>query len=216
MSPNADYEAAIRQFVIATLADADFLEDLKDFVAPLLKPGCVNSLAQTLLKLAAPGVPDVYQGTELWDLSLTDPDNRRPVDFALRRELLAKAATLSAEEAWNEWPSGLPKLWLIRRMLKLRERRPDWFGAASGYRAPAASGHARAHVVAFQRGESLIAVAPRLVIGLRDDWRDTTIDIPAGNWRNALTDEPLPPGPALLRDLLKNFPVAALTREENP
>ena len=215
-SPNAHYDAALREFIMATLADAEFLKDLEDFVAPLLQPGCINSLAQTLLKLAAPGVPDVYQGTDLWDLSLVDPDNRRPVDFALRQQLLAKAATLSAEEAWREWPSGLPKLWLIRRVLKLRERHPEWFGAAARYGALAAHGHARAHVVAFQRGESLIAVAPRLVIRLRNDWRDTTIDMPAGQWRNHLADEPLAPGPALLRVLMGKFPVAVLTREENP
>jgi len=215
-SPNANYDAALRQFVTATLADAGFLQDLENFVAPLLKPGCINSLAQTILKLAAPGVPDVYQGTELWDLSTADPDNRRPVDFALRQQLLVKAAAVSAEQAWREWPSGLPKLWLIHRALKLRARRPDWFGAAAGYEALTASGYAARHVVAFKRGESLIAVAPRLVIGLRDEWRDTIMEMPAGNWRNELTDDPIPPGPALLRDLLRKFPVALLAREEKP
>jgi (1->4)-alpha-D-glucan 1-alpha-D-glucosylmutase len=214
--PNASYDAALRQFIIATLDDSKFLEDLENFVAPLLQPGYVNSLAQTLLKLAAPGVPDIYQGTELWDLSLVDPDNRRPVDFTLRQQLLAKATTLSAEEAWKEWPSGLPKLWLIRRMLKLRERHPDWFGATAGYEAIVARGHARQHVIAFKRGESVIALAPRLVIGLRNDWRDTSIELPPGNWRNELTGELMPPGPAALGDLMRKFPVALLTKEENP
>ena len=216
ISPNAEYDTALRQFIIATLADAGFLLELENFVAPLLKPGCINSLAQTLLKLAAPGMPDIYQGTELWDLSLVDPDNRRPVDFAARQRLLARAATLSAEQAWQDWSSGMPKVWLIRRVLRLRARRPDWFGAAAGYQALAAQGRAAKHVVAFKRGESLIALAPRLVIGLHTEWRDTTIEMPAGNWRNELTDKPIPPEPALLRDLLREFPVALLTRKENP
>jgi len=215
-SPNANYDTALRQFITSTLADSEFLEDLENFVAPLVKPGCVNSLAQTLLKLASPGVPDIYQGAELWDLSLWDPDNRRPVDFALRQRLLAKAAVFPAEEAWREWRSGLPKLWLIRRILKLRARRPDWFGVVARYEALAARGHARAHVVAFKRGENVIALAPRLVMGLHDDWRDTTIEMPPGRWQNTLTDEPLPDGPAPLRDLLRKFPVALLAREENP
>jgi (1->4)-alpha-D-glucan 1-alpha-D-glucosylmutase len=215
-SPNADYDTALRQFIIATLADAGFLLELENFVAPLVKPGCINSLAQTLLKLAAPGVPDIYQGTELWDLSLVDPDNRRPVDFALRQRLLAQAANLSAEEAWKNWSSGMPKLWLIRRVLNLRRRRPDWFGPAARYQALAARGHASQHVVAFKRGESLIALVPRLVIKLRNAWRETTVELPPGNWHNELTDEAIPPRPAPLRDLLRKFPVALLSREETP
>jgi (1->4)-alpha-D-glucan 1-alpha-D-glucosylmutase len=205
-----------REFVANTLADPKFRADLESFVAPLLKPGHVNSLALILLKLTAPGVPDIYQGTELWDLSLVDPDNRRPVDFALRQQLIAKAATLSAEEAWQERASGLPKLWLIRRMLRLRERRPALFSVNAGYEPLVPRGHAGGHVVAFQRGDSLITVVPRLVIGLKDDWRDTTIAMPAGNWHNELTGETLPPGTALLRDLLRKFPVALLRREESP
>ena len=205
-----------REFVTTTLADSKFRTDLESFVAPLLEAGYVNSLALILLKLTAPGVPDIYQGTELWDLSLVDPDNRRPVDFALRQQLIAKAAALSAEGAWQERVSGLPKLWLIRRMLRLRERRPALFSVNAGYEPLVPRGHAVEHVVAFQRGDSLITVVPRLVIGLKDDWRDTTIKIPAGNWHNELTGEIMPPGPALLRDLLRRFPVALLRREESP
>ena len=213
---NADYESALCNFVRATLADSDFVADLESFVTPLIKPGCINSLALTLLKLAAPGVPDIYQGTELWDLSLVDPDNRRPVDFALRQRLLAKAATLSAEEAWRDWPSGLPKLWLIHRVLKVRARQPDWFGATAGYDALTARGTASDHVVAFKRGENLIALAPRLVIGLRDDWGDTTLELPPGTWHNELTGEALPRKYVPVSVLLGKFPVALLVREENP
>jgi (1->4)-alpha-D-glucan 1-alpha-D-glucosylmutase len=211
---NADYDSALREFVTATLADPVFLADLEKFVTPLIKPGCINSLAQTLLKLAAPGVPDIYQGTELLDLSLVDPDNRRPVDFALRQQLLAKATTLSAEDAWREWSSGLPKLWLIRRVLNLRARQPDLFAASAKYEALTAQGQASAHAVVFKRGESLIALVPRWVIGLHDDWRDTTLPMPPGVWHNELTGETLPPGSVRLSALLDKFPVALLLRKE--
>jgi len=128
---NAEYNAALSSFVIGTLGDPQFQSELESFVTPLLRPGCVNSLALTLLKLTAPGVPDIYQGNELWDLSLMDPDNRRPVDFVLRQRLMQKAATVSAEEAWADWASGLPKLWLIRQTLQLRARRGDLFATAA-------------------------------------------------------------------------------------
>jgi (1->4)-alpha-D-glucan 1-alpha-D-glucosylmutase len=80
---NPDYEEAVRGFVTDVLSDPEFTSDLAAFVAPLVQPGRVNALAQTLLKLTAPGVPDLYQGTEVWNLSLVDPDNRRPVDYDL-------------------------------------------------------------------------------------------------------------------------------------
>src|SRR5206468_2742550 len=86
----ADYEAALFDFLAAILADADFRGDLDAFVAPLVAPGRTTALAQKLLQLTAPGVPDLYQGTELWDGALVDPDNRRAVDWALRRRLLAQ------------------------------------------------------------------------------------------------------------------------------
>jgi (1->4)-alpha-D-glucan 1-alpha-D-glucosylmutase len=211
-----EYDQALREFVTATLADLDFVADLAGFAAPLVKPGCINSLTQTLFKLTAPGVPDFYQGAELWDLSLVDPDNRRQVDFAVRKELLAEAATLSAQEAWQEWESGLPKLWLIRRVLNFRSQRPDLFAISAQYEPMAARGRAAAHAIAFKRGENLIALAPRLVIALHDDWGDTLLEMPPGAWRNQLTDETAPQGAAPLSALLGKFPVALLAREEIP
>ena len=88
-SPNADYDDALRLFVEASLADAAFMQDV-EFVEPLVGPGRINSLAQTLIKLTAPGVPDLYQGTELWALHLVDPDNRRSVDYDERRRALSE------------------------------------------------------------------------------------------------------------------------------
>ncbi len=105
--PDAAYEAALRGFVAAVAADEEFQRDLADFTAPLVAPGRVNSLAQTLLRLTAPGVPDLYQGCELWSLALVDPDNRRPVDFALRRELLARLAEATPEAVMAGMDEGL-------------------------------------------------------------------------------------------------------------
>jgi (1->4)-alpha-D-glucan 1-alpha-D-glucosylmutase len=212
---NEVYDSAVREFVSATLADKTFLREVNGFVAPLVKPGCINSLAQTLLKLTAPGVPDIYQGTELWDLSLVDPDNRRPVDFTLRKQLLAKTAVASAEEAWREWDSALPKIWLIRHALNLRARRPELFDAAAVYEGLTARGEASEHAVAFKRGGGLVAVVPRLVIGLHYDWRNTALDLPAGSWRNELTGETIRGNEVLLSALLDKFPVALLVREKN-
>lgn len=211
---NEQYDSGMAEFVRGTLGDSQFVADLDNFILPLVRPGCVNSLAQTLLKLTAPGVPDIYQGTELWDLSLVDPDNRRPVDFDLRQKLMARAASASAQEAWQEWESGLPKLWLIRRVLKMRAARPELFGGAS-YQPLYAEGKKSSHAVVFKRGENLITLVPRLVIGLHNDWADTVLELPPGNWRNALTDEALPQGRVAMSALLSKFPVALLTREGN-
>ena len=210
---NEKYDASLREYVNSTMADKNFMGDVEKFVTPLIKPGYVNSLAQTLLKLTSPGVPDIYQGTELWDLSLVDPDNRRPVDFAARRALLVRAKTISAEEAWNDWENGLPKMWLIRKVLGLRAQRPELFAPAAGYDAVMAHGPASERVIAFRRGENLIAVAPRLALRV-GDWGETTLDLPAGNWRNQLTGETLA-GKAPMAELLRRFPVALLVRAGN-
>src|SRR4029077_3681493 len=118
---NPEYEEALRGFVNGVLDDPDFVADLEAFVAPLVEPGRINSLAQTLLKIASPGVPDFYQGSELWDLSLVDPDNRRPVDYDLRRRLLAELkggdlkGGMPPEAILARADEGRPKLWLIHQ-----------------------------------------------------------------------------------------------------
>ncbi|MHC5537276.1 malto-oligosyltrehalose synthase, partial [Singulisphaera rosea] len=109
--PVPEYEDALKDFVAALLGDAGFVADLERFVVGLVEPGRVNSLAQVLIKLTAPGVPDIYQGNELWDLSLVDPDNRRPVDYGIRRELLASLKSATAEQIMARSDEGLPKLW---------------------------------------------------------------------------------------------------------
>lgn len=211
---NAAYEAALRAFVTDTLNDAEFTGDLERFIAPLVEPGWINSLAQVLLKLTAPGVPDIYQGNELWDFSLVDPDNRRPVDFGLRCRLLSELAGLRAEGAWQRRSEGMPKLWLIHRALGLRRRHPEWFDAGS-YKPLFASGAKADHVVAFIRAGKAVTVVPRLILGVNGDWVGTTLDLPPGGWRNELTDEQFDSTSVQLAELFRKFPVALLTRMED-
>lgn len=213
--PSQDYEDALRRFIDAVLADEVFLASLEAFVQPLVQPGRVNSLAQTLLKLTSPGVPDVYQGTELWDLSLVDPDNRRPVDFARRTALLAEVDRLSVAEIVERMDEGLPKLWVVRQALQLRRRRPDAFGTAGTYEPLAITGARAKHAIGFSRGTMVAIVVPRLVLGLADGWEDTTCVLAPGEWRNELTGERYTGGAVRLSQILGLFPVALLSREEN-
>ncbi len=213
--PDAVYEQGLRDFLAALDGDADWQADLAEFVAPLVEPGRVNALAQTLLKLTAPGVPDIYQGCELWTLSLVDPDNRRPVDFALRRRLLERLAGAAPEEIMAGMEEGLPKLWVVRQALHLRRRRPDCFGAGAGYLPLAARGARAGHAVAFCRAGAVVTVVPRLVLGLGGDWSDTEITLPGGGrWWNELTGDEVAAGPCALADLLRRFPVALLSRRD--
>src|SRR5262249_17526843 len=116
-APQKEYEEALRAFAAGALGDPALREEVERFVEALLPEAWTASLAQTLIKLTAPGVPDFYQGTELWDLSLVDPDNRRPVDWARRRALCAELERIGPEEAWARAAEGVPKLWTIRRAL---------------------------------------------------------------------------------------------------
>ncbi|MFO8152635.1 malto-oligosyltrehalose synthase [Thioalkalivibrio sp.] len=211
-----DYEQAIRDFAQDLLADSEFREMVEAFVAPLILPGRVNSLAQTLVKCTAPGVPDIYQGTELWNLSLVDPDNRRPVDFEQRQRLLAELDTLSADQILARGDEGLPKLWVIREALALRRDRPQAFGPTGGYEPVVAEGSRSRHTLAYLRGGGVLVVVPRLVLGLAGDWQDTRLPIPPGRWRNRLSGALLEgDGDALVADLLAPFPLALLERVED-
>lgn len=212
-TPNADYESALQAFIAGALADGEFVADLRAFMDELMTPGWVTSLSQTLLKLTAPGVPDIYQGCDLWDLSLVDPDNRRPVDYDLRQRLLSELEGMSPEDIWARRDEGLPKLWLIRQALEVRRARPQAFGPRGAYEPLSAQGAKAAHVVAFSRGGEVIALAPRLVMGLGGDWADTALELPEGSWRNALTDERFAGGVVSMADALRRFPVALFVRE---
>jgi (1->4)-alpha-D-glucan 1-alpha-D-glucosylmutase len=214
IDPDPVYDAALRSFVEGVMADQGFQADLAAFVAPLVEPGRITSLAQVLVKLTAPGVPDTYQGTELWDLSLVDPDNRRPVDYELRRRLLGELPGLHAGAIWARAEVGLPKLHVVREALHLRRRRPEAFGPDGGYEPLFAAGARAGHVVAFSRGGRSATVVPRLVLGLAGRWEGTSVSLPGGEWRNVLTGEEVAGGTVALGSLLAAFPVALLERQD--
>jgi (1->4)-alpha-D-glucan 1-alpha-D-glucosylmutase len=211
--PDESYEAALDGFVREVLADRRFLTDLETFVDQLVGPGRVNSLSQTLLKVVSPGVPDFYQGSELWDLSLVDPDNRRPVDYERRRRALAELGSLSTEEILARSDEGLPKLWVVRQALALRRRAPESFRPGARYLPLEAEGSRARHVVAALRGDAVAAAVPRLSLGLAGVWADTTLPLPPGRWRNVLTLEKGLAGRVPMVELLRRFPVALLVRD---
>jgi len=211
---NETYENALKKFVSKLLGDREFIADLTRFTEPLIGPGRINSLSQVLLKLTSPGIPDIYQGNELWDMSLVDPDNRRPVNYAVRRQRLAElAGKLSPEEIMQRSEEGLPKLWVTRQALHLRRDRPELFGTDGDYRPIEARGSKADHVVAYSRGEGCMVVAPRLPIRLEGDWGETSLPIPVGRWSNILTGEFVSGGESKLAGLLARFPVGLLTRD---
>jgi (1->4)-alpha-D-glucan 1-alpha-D-glucosylmutase len=213
-SPHVDYDQVLRSFVEACLRDHAFMDDVRRFVEPLIAPGRINALAQTLIKLTSPGVPDLYQGTELWSLHLVDPDNRRPVDYDERRRALAEAKSLGPSAIWQRADEGLPKIWVTYAALQLRRRHRDWFGARGSYTPERATGPCADHVVAFSRAGNAMAVVPRLVLRAQDRWRGTTIQIPPGAWQNVLTGQRVEAGAVDVSELWRDFPVALLERTD--
>jgi (1->4)-alpha-D-glucan 1-alpha-D-glucosylmutase len=214
VDPEPAYDAALRRFTTEVVGDVAFQEEVARFVDELRTPGWVTSLAATLVKLTAPGVPDVYQGTELWDLSLVDPDNRRPVDYDLRRDLLRQLDGLDAEAVWARADEGLPKLHVVRTALRVRATRAAAFAATSSYAPLVAAGEHAARVVGFVRGGEVATVVPRLVLGRGGDWAGTTVALPPGRWHDELTGTRVEGGSVGLDQLLGRFPVALVTRED--
>ena len=195
--PDADYEEAVHAAVDAAFDDRRVGALLGEVLAEVTAAGWSNALAAKLVGLTIPGVPDVYQGSELWEQSLVDPDNRRPVDFAVRGTLLAESQP------------DHPKFALVRTALRLRRDRPELF---TSYDALDASGEAAHHVLAFDRGGA-VTVVTRLPLGLtgRGGWGDTTLALPAGGWRDLLTGAVVSSdGSVPVTDLLSELPVALL------
>ncbi|MDQ3407203.1 MAG: malto-oligosyltrehalose synthase [Chloroflexota bacterium] len=213
--PDEAYEKALSGFIAGAYSNEAFCSDLEAFVEKLAQPARITSLAMTLLKLTMPGIPDIYQGTELWDHSLVDPDNRRPVDFGLRQRLAEEAAGNTPEHVISRLAEGLPKLWLIQHALAVRRERPAAFGPEGAYRPLPLDGRKAAHAIGFTRGDQVATVVPRLVMGLGRDWGDTSVDLPAGSWRNVLTGDDCAGGRLPLAGLLARFPVALLVRQEH-
>jgi (1->4)-alpha-D-glucan 1-alpha-D-glucosylmutase len=197
---DATYEDAVHAAVDATFDSADVRSVLDGLLAVIDEPGRSNGLATKLLALTVPGVPDVYQGTELWDHGLADPDNRRPVDFGERSRLLAQ-------------PTAHPKLLVTTTALRLRRDRPELFAS---YAALEAAGDAADHVVAFDRGGA-VTVVTRLPVGLarRGGWGDTALRL-AGSWTDQLTGVTTSSAGAglPLADVLRILPVALLVRDD--
>ncbi len=211
-SPNADYERAVHAAVDAAFDDPAVTEVVTGVARELAAPGWSNALAAKLLALTLPGVPDVYQGSELWEQSLVDPDNRRPVDFDRRRQLLAELDDGDPRTPDAVDDPGLAKLALTRAALTLRRDHPELFG---DHRPLVAEGTAADHCLAFDRGGA-VTVVTRLPRGLRDrgGWGDTRLTLPHGSWREVLTGR-THEGSVPLAELLASLPGALLAREES-
>ena len=139
-----------------------------------------------------------------------DPDNRRPVDYVQRRKLLAELQGMQPEQIMSRMEDGLPKLHLLHESLKLRRAHREWFGPEATYVSAAATGPKAGHVVAFQRGQSVMSIGTLYPLTLGGDWGTTTLALPSGSWRNCLTGETVEGGERKLADLLEKFPVALL------
>jgi (1->4)-alpha-D-glucan 1-alpha-D-glucosylmutase len=228
IAPNLDYEDAARSFLYTIMAgQSGFLAEAADFARRIGPAGAVNGLTQTLLNLTVPGIPDFYQGTEFWDQSLVDPDNRRPVDFVRRVDALNAAG--KPQDLAVHWRDGRVKQALIQRVLALRHAMPELF-ARGAYRPLDVAGPLAAHVIAFLRsheGAHCLIVAPRLpakLLGGDDSiivpptvWHDTVLRLPkvlAGRkLRDAVGDAGSQQDTASLSHILGKFPVALLATE---
>ncbi len=209
--PHTDYEESIRSFVRSLYDNEEFTRELGRLVGDLEQYGQQTSLSQTLIKLTAPGIPDIYQGTDLWNFSLVDPDNRRPVDYDARRKLLHELPGLSPEIIMQRRQEGLPKLWIIRQALRVRHERPQAFGPMGQYSPLYARGEKAPHVVSFMRAGEVITIAPRLFLNLQG-WHDTEIDLPEGRWRQEFDGRVFDGGVCRLHDVLHTFPVGLLCK----
>jgi (1->4)-alpha-D-glucan 1-alpha-D-glucosylmutase len=213
---NKEFEDSLENFIGRLYASEEFMAGIGEFVSRIIAPGRVNSLAQTLLKCTAPGVPDTYQGSELWDLHLVDPDNRAPIDYAARRSLLSEIeAGMPVEEILKNMESGMPKLWVLHCALKLRRQRPELFGADGDFTPLVIEGRKTDHAVGYLRAGGLATIASRWNLKLAGNWSNTTVDLPGERWRNMFTDEVFNGGRIPMPSLLRRFPVALLVKEES-
>jgi len=217
-SPNEPYEDACEDF-LRTILSSDVAAEFAAFAGYIATPGAANSLAQTVLRITTPGVPDLYQGTDYWDFSLVDPDNRRPVDFAARAASLEKSP--DPLEALATWQDGSVKQAVISRLLAARKAHPDLF-ARGGYRPLAVEGPAAAHVLAFtreHRSQHLVVAVARHTAGWLAGtsapaipaacWEGTSIAFPEGSWASLLGDGALAGGTVRADEVFGELPVAA-------
>ncbi len=197
--PDAAFEGAVHRW-LDTILDGPVAGQLTGLVAELNPHAASDALAQKLLALTVPGIPDVYQGTELWDDSLVDPDNRRPVDYATRR------AALKALEH--------PKIRVVTTALRVRRSHPDSF-TGGDYVPVLANGEASDHVLAFRRGADVVVAVTRWTVRLQDTgWGNTVLPLPEGTWKDALTGA-VADGPTSAAQLFADLPVVLLERHHD-
>jgi (1->4)-alpha-D-glucan 1-alpha-D-glucosylmutase len=221
-NPDTIYEAGLQHFVRNVL-DASrrnpFLVEFHAFVTSLARLGAISSLSQLVLKLTVPGVPDIYQGGELWDFSIVDPDNRRPVDWSARRQLIDEVDGARVTDFSRSWQKGLEKLFIIRRLLDLRRSHPEVF-AQGDYRPIEPEEEGSNHVCAFARvrgEEEIVVVVPRLIYrlyqgGCSANWGAAKVGLPPGKWRDVFTGRWQDgDAPVSVSQLLADFPVAVLS-----
>jgi (1->4)-alpha-D-glucan 1-alpha-D-glucosylmutase len=211
-APDEAYEAALQAYLTAIYGSRELTAEIDGFVTTLEPGFTANALNQTLLKLMCPGVPDIYQGTELWDFSLVDPDNRRAVDYELRQSYLAPLDNADISTLWNTRADGRIKLHVLRSGLRLRAEKAHCFGAQGSYQALSAEGSQACRVLAFRRADDVVAVVSRLWCKHGDNFDGTSIILPAGTWRNVLTGTDGWQGTVAVGDLLRPLPCAMLVR----
>lgn len=208
--PNDEYDRQLQRAVRSMCADVELTRLVADFTAAVAPLGRANAVSALALQLTMPGVPDVYQGAELEDRSLVDPDNRRPVDHRLRAALLAELDTMTLDDLIARADEGLPKLAVLRAGLAARRLHPAAFGPDGAYLPLWAEGPSAERVVAFARGEDAATVVSRLT-GRGGDWGATSVELPRGRWRDLITGvEHTRRTP--VSSLLAGFPVALLVR----
>ena len=207
VDPDEEFETAVHAAVNAAYDDPELHELIASLSARIEPHGWVNSLSQKVIQLTMPGVPDVYQGSELWEDSLVDPDNRRPVDFG---SLQASLTALTAPPALDG--SALAKLWVVSRALRARRRHPELF---TGYTPLLVEGPTQKHLVAFDRGGA-ITLATRLPAGLSaaGGWGDTTLTLPPGQYRDVFTGSSHTDELSVAK-ALRRYPVALLLTQES-
>ena len=206
VDPDVAYDHALEAFVRAVLADPALTGEIDRFVDRLDPAWRATALAQKLVQLTMPGVPDTYQGAELWDLSLVDPDNRRPVDYALRRDLLDGLASSGSPDGAGD-PLGAGKLHVVRTALRLRREHPEWFLAGATYQPLSCSPQA----LGFLRSERVAVVVPLRSLWVQSHgWGSERVVLPDGRWRNLLTGRAFDGGDRALSDLLADLPVSLL------
>ncbi len=240
LKPDTAYEEASTYFIEKLLSDSQgenlFMRSFRPFQQKIAHYGVLNSLSQTLIKIACPGVPDFYQGTELWDLNLVDPDNRRPVDFERRDQMLQEIVSEGEEnilalvqDLLSRKEDGRLKLFLVHRSLKARKENVELFQEGD-YLPLEVQGEFKGHVLAFARvhsGRVAISISPRLMTALvaegelpmgREVWRDTRLVIPDQypvHWRNAITSREIESkGTVEIGEILEDFPVALLIGQD--